>query len=146
MKQKPLKSVNFESGYFNEVWNPVPVAKRMKEQLKDVEYDTIVGTGLSGGLIVPYLAREFHKRALIVRKKGASSHSSSMLEGRLGTRWLFVDDFTESGESHDRVEIIINTYAARHNNERTSFETTHVGDYYYHYDELELHNGEAEQG
>lgn len=82
--------------------NLTEMADRVRDRLGDLEYDTIVGTGLSGALVVPTLARELDKHWAIVRKEDGS-HSDNMIEGAVGRRWLFVDDFVDSGATVRRV-------------------------------------------
>lgn len=92
------------------------MANWMRDRLGDLEYDTIIGTGLSGALVVPTLARELDKHWAIVRKEDGS-HSSNMVEGTVGRRWLFVDDFVDSGATMRRVISTINEglgYYIRH--------------------------------
>jgi adenine/guanine phosphoribosyltransferase-like PRPP-binding protein len=67
-----------------------------------VEFDTIVGRGLSGALVVPMLARALDTYWAIVRKEDGS-HSHYDVEGAIGRRWLFVDDFICSGRTRDIV-------------------------------------------
>lgn len=76
------------------------------------DFDTIVGTGLSGSLVVPALARKLGKHWAVVRKPGVSSHSGERVcEGTLGERWLFVDDFVSSGATLERVKAAIRNWA-----------------------------------
>jgi hypoxanthine phosphoribosyltransferase len=79
----------------------------------------VVGTGLSGALVVPYLGRALSKYWLIVRKNGDSSHSNFWAEGELGARWLFVDDQVETGKTRQHVREVIDKIAA----------TSEVGNY-----------------
>lgn len=88
--------------------NQKAVVKRAQEQLADVEFDALVGMGLSGSLIVPLLAFLMDKRFAIVRKKdcamghGQTSHGiESCLKA--GDKWLFCDDFISSGATRRRV-------------------------------------------
>lgn len=74
-----------------------------------LNFDTIVGTGLSGTLVVPYLGRAFGLHWAIVRKSDGS-HSSNMIEGEIGQSWLFVDDFICSGNTLIRVKEIVSRY------------------------------------
>lgn len=79
--------------------------------LAGVEFDTFVGTGVSGSIAVPVLAYAMKKTFLVVRKARetgatdlpASTHSAHMLEGFIGTRWIFVDDLVASGSTFERV-------------------------------------------
>lgn len=64
------------------------------------EHDTLVGRGISGCMAVPMLAAAAGKLFAVVRKPNDGSHSGSTVEGRIGRRWLFVDDFIASGETY----------------------------------------------
>lgn len=74
-----------------------------KLSMKHVEYDTIIGTGLSGALVVPRLAEHLDVNWAVVRKDNDGSHSWSKIEGAIGERWVFVDDFIETGDTISRV-------------------------------------------
>jgi hypoxanthine phosphoribosyltransferase len=92
-----------------------------------VRYDTLVGTGLSGALIVPLLARALHKNWAIVRKADdKSTHSGSRIEGTVGRRWVFVDDLIATGSTRHHVKDMIRDFAEYHD-----FKTTYVGDLLY---------------
>jgi hypoxanthine phosphoribosyltransferase len=68
------------------------------------DFDTMVGTGLSGALVVPTLARATKKLFAIVRKDDdLLSHHETKVEGTIGERWIFVDDFVSSGATLRRV-------------------------------------------
>lgn len=99
---------------------------RARTALKGVQYDTLVGTGMSGALIVPTLARALDQHWLIVRKPKDGSHSWHPFIGKLGRRWIFVDDFIDSGATRKRVLAAIQKEA-----ESFDFKTTYVGDYLY---------------
>jgi adenine/guanine phosphoribosyltransferase-like PRPP-binding protein len=98
--------------------------RRMTRQ--HIQYDTLVGTGLSGALVVPTLARALHKKWLIVRKDNDSSHAYNQVEGDLGRRWMFVDDLIATGSTRQRVKDAVRDFAAD-----ADFKTTYVGDYLY---------------
>jgi hypothetical protein len=71
-----------------------------------IEFDTIVGRGSSGMLIVPLVAQILGKKWFIVRKdeEVQSSHDSSCKwMGDLGNRWIFLDDFCSSGQTFRKV-------------------------------------------
>lgn len=80
--------------------------------------DTIIGTGLSGTLIVPTIARALGLKWAIVRKDNDGSHSINKVEGDIGTRWMFVDDFVSSGDTLRRVKTEVDK-AVYHWNTRT---------------------------
>lgn len=74
------------------------------EDLSDVDFDTIVGTGFSGGIVIPSLALIMGKKFALIRKDTDDSHHGSGLPvGEIGDRWIFVDDFIASGKTRKRV-------------------------------------------
>lgn len=76
----------------------------MRHRLQGVKYDTIVGTGLSGTIFTARVAPGLGKSFAIVRKKDdQSTHSSREVEGVVGERWVFADDFISSGATFKRV-------------------------------------------
>ncbi|WP_158881951.1 hypothetical protein [Amycolatopsis anabasis] len=97
-----------------------------RRALGGVDFDTMIGTGLSGSLVVPVIARALGKHWAIVRKPNDGSHSNKPLEGTVGDRWVFVDDFVESGATRNRVIDVIEDAQ-----EHYRFETEHVGSYLY---------------
>lgn len=99
------------------------------DHLRDVDFDTVVGIGLSGALFIPELARRLGKRFMILRKPGEKSHSYSEAEGTLGRRWVFVDDLVDSGSTWKTVQQRVAAIADAHDD----FETEWVGDYLYLY-------------
>lgn len=101
-----------------------------------VEFDTIVGVGLSGALVVPLLGHLVGLNWALVRKAGDGSHSSSLLEGRIGRRWMFVDDLISSGSSLQKTRERV--LQASH---RGQWSTAYVGSYFYTYGHLgdEIH-------
>ncbi|MGH3956443.1 MAG: phosphoribosyltransferase [Mycobacterium sp.] len=102
----PQYPADFRSSYMGGgQYNPAELIARAREQFEQqgVECDTLVGTGLSGALVVPQMARELGKEWLIVRKPNEGTHSSRPVEGYLGRRWLFVDDGIQSGKTFRRV-------------------------------------------
>lgn len=98
-------TVEFRTYYFDEAYRDLPaVIEKCKEALRGVEFDTIVGTGFSGGVVIPALAMSMGKHFVLIRKEGDDSHhGGGRLVGELGERWIFVDDFVSSGKTRDRV-------------------------------------------
>lgn len=96
-----------KSGYMNRAHRPKEIAEvarlLLKHHPEKLKFDTLVGTGLSGAIVVPPLARSLRKKFLLIRKDNDSSHSSYPAEGVLGRRWLFVDDFVSSGTTFHKV-------------------------------------------
>lgn len=103
------------ASYFSRAFNSNMDA--MTERLGDIltehdgpRADTFVGSGLSGALVVPTLARALGRHWAIVRKDDGS-HSSRRIEGEIGERWLFVDDFIEGGATLRRVRDMVERHA-----------------------------------
>jgi adenine/guanine phosphoribosyltransferase-like PRPP-binding protein len=117
----------FRTGYLDQAFvNVDEVIRDAKRSLRRVDHDTLVGTGFSGGLVVPMLARELGKNFVLIRKPRDNSHHSGQMVGLLGERWVFVDDFISSGRTRDRVKRIVKKQAADR-----LHETTWVGSYCY---------------
>lgn len=95
----------FRTYYFDDAISHLPkVIDRAKAELRDVDFDTIVGTGFSGGIVIPALALAMDKQFLLIRKDGDDSHhGAGRLVGQLGERWIFVDDFVSTGRTRTRV-------------------------------------------
>lgn len=117
------------SGYLSKAFSSVDtLVDEAREALKGVEFDTIIGTGLSGGLVVPTLARALGKHFAIARKPQAESHGSYQVEGTIGDLWIFVDDFIDSGQTLKRV---VKTVENASKSEWHLFSTQYVGTYQY---------------
>ena len=90
--------IEFKTGYLDAALDNLPgVIDRAQEVLSGVEFDTLVGTGFSGALVVPMLATQMGKPFVLVRKPNDGSHHNGSMIGHLGKRWVFVDDFVSSG-------------------------------------------------
>jgi adenine/guanine phosphoribosyltransferase-like PRPP-binding protein len=139
MKRTPL---DLKTGYMYRAFDAADqIAEDMTNTLEAYEageYDTLVGTGLSGSLIIPRLAERLDKRWLIVRKAGDGSHSRKPAEGSLGERWLFVDDCIDSGATWERVRHVVRDIVREYDHE-----TEHVGAYLYQGDYFEHPPGET---
>lgn len=119
----------FRTNYMDEACSVTgldQIVANAQEWLEPVDFDTLVGTGLSGSLVVPPVAMALGKHFVIVRKPKDGSHHNGPMVGWLGERWVFLDDFTSLGRTRTRVltEIAKAALAVGH-------ETEHVGDYYY---------------
>lgn len=124
--EKP-RVLDLMCGYMEAVHDPKRLLERATELiLDDLEFDTIVGTGLSGTIAATELARKLDKNYLIVRKDNDGSHSSLPVEGRLGKSWLFVDDTTASGRTFCRVWDKVTNISRE-----KSFDTEFVGTFLY---------------
>lgn len=95
----------FKTHYMDKaVFNLPEVIESCRLALRGVDFDTIVGTGFSGGIVIPALALTMNKDFVLIRKETDDSHhGQGMLVGQLGERWVFVDDFVSSGRTRSRV-------------------------------------------
>jgi hypothetical protein len=101
--QKNHDYIQYESYSEGIITDVESLIERARTKLVGIDYDTMAGQGLSGSLIIPMLARELDKHFFIVRKDGESSHSYEVGVGRIGKRWVFVDDFICSGKTRIQV-------------------------------------------
>lgn len=103
------------------------VIETAQKRLADVDFDTLVGTGFSGGIVIPSLALAMEKKFVLIRKETDDSHhGKGRLLGQLGAKWVFVDDFVSSGKTRKRVIEKINDTAAT-----SEVSTECVGQYMY---------------
>ena len=103
------------------------VVSKFRDKMRTVDYDTLIGTGLSGALAVPALARAVGCKWAVVRKDGDGSHSGNAVEGTVGRRWVFVDDLISTGQTRLRVRESMAQFSCDNN-----FDTEYVGDYLYY--------------
>jgi adenine/guanine phosphoribosyltransferase-like PRPP-binding protein len=106
--------------------NPANLISTAMQLLDGIQFDTLVGTGLSGALVVPTLARALGRHWMIIRKADDTSHAIQQGNGRavgtLGSRWLFVDDLICSGNTREIVKDVIAALGE---------ETAYIGTYLY---------------
>ena len=95
----------FRTYYFDQaLFDLGSVIDGAAENLGNVDFDTLVGTGMSGGIVVPALAVRMGKKFALVRKEEDDSHhGGGRLVGQVGPRWVFVDDFVWTGRTRSRV-------------------------------------------
>jgi orotate phosphoribosyltransferase len=105
------------------LFNLQEVIETAKERLADVDFDTLVGTGFSGGIVIPALALAMGKKFVLIRKETDDSHHGrGRLLGEIGEKWIFVDDFISSGKTRQRVIDKV---------EEVDSDTEYVGQYMY---------------
>lgn len=139
-------SINLRSGYHGSLYKPKKIIAQTKKHLVEgetivwqttadldpvtyippLEFDTIVGTGLSGHLMLLDMAAALKCNWLAVRKDKQGSHSHLKAEGTLGKRWIFLDDFIGNGSTFRYVFREVDK-AAKH----YCFETEFIGAYLY---------------
>lgn len=129
-----MATATFRTGYFDTALSDLgTVIEQAKIDLADMDFDTIVGTGFSGGVVIPALALALGKNYVLIRKEGDDSHhGGGRLIGTLGERWLFVDDFVSSGATRDRVKEKVGEAALYE-----SLPTENVGAYLYAHGDTE---------
>lgn len=125
LTQEPAQ---FTTSYMDKaLFNLADVIEQAKSDLRNVEFDTLVGTGFSGGVVIPALALALGKNFVMIRKETDDSHhGKGRLIGSLGRRWIFVDDFVSTGSTQTRGIKKIDE-AAMLKGHRTDY----VGDYLY---------------
>ncbi|RTL65864.1 MAG: phosphoribosyltransferase [Pseudonocardiaceae bacterium] len=132
-----VSPLDVTSGYMTRAHNPREVIDTFrllrKHHPKPLRFDTLVGTGLSGAIIIPPLARALRKDYLLIRKDDDGTHSEFPAEGRLGSRWLFVDDLVCSGATLRRCMRVVREMLSEHfgHRQRTGFSTELVGMFLY---------------
>lgn len=76
-------------------------------------HDTLIGRGLSGTIAAALLGHATNRKFAAVRKSSAHSHSGNLVEGRVGARWLFVDDFIAGGSTLRTTRDAVNAVVPR---------------------------------
>lgn len=109
----------------------IDLARDAKERIK---FDTLAVTGVSGVVMGGLIAHALDVNLLIIRKPGDRTHSTCLVEGHLGARWAFLDDFVELGATRKRVRATVRRLASYRD-----ITTTFVGSVLY--ESHELHNG-----
>lgn len=119
--------MKFQTYYMDDAVFALPrVIEEATQELEKIEFDTLVGTGFSGGIVVPALAMTLGKQFVLIRKETDDSHHRGRIVGQLGVTWVFVDDFISSGKTRRRVMDKVAEAVAE-----TGQPTTMVGQYMY---------------
>jgi hypothetical protein len=120
-----MKTLVRSCGYFSNLHDSKLLVKEAKVALKNVDYDTMVGIGLSGTLAIAKLSCYLDKHVLYLRKD-KNTHSFSLEEGVIGEKWIFVDDFMSFGGTFN---LVFNRITALFENE--NYKSEFVGAYFY---------------
>jgi hypothetical protein len=114
---------------------PKKLLSEARRRLRDVDFDTVVATGLSGIPAATLIGNSMRKRILLVRKADdTSNHHGGRAAGSLGHRWIFVDDFISSGATRLHVADAIKELCQGNRPWREPWTTEYVGSYLYHSD------------
>lgn len=98
------KPTSRHAAYLREVFEDTKtVIARIAHRLEGRDYDTIVGSGVSGTLLALMLRDRLKKHVAITRKARDGSHSYNMVEGTLGARYVIVDDQVASGNTVNHI-------------------------------------------
>ena len=65
--------------------------------LRDYDFDSIVCCGTSGLIVAPQVCEILNKEIVVVRKEHEKRYSPFVIEGILGSRFVFLDDLVCSG-------------------------------------------------
>lgn len=128
-----MDTIRFNTGYFDDAVRSLDeIIERAEKDLHGIKFDTLVGTGFSGAVVVPAMAMWLDVNYVLVRKDHDDSHHSGRLVGTLGSRWIFVDDFISMGGTRTRVMQQVSNAVTNHNKTWDGgFTTEYVGDYLY---------------
>lgn len=117
------------AGYlYMPIYAPDMLVQRVGDACVQLGCNALVGTGLSGAMAVPMLAKALDTRFCIVRKESdRDTHSRSRFEGNMrdGDRWMFLDDLICSGKTFRYV------YEMMHNHCDTNGRYPFTGAYLY---------------
>lgn len=103
-RREQPRTKRFDSYFTNALFDLPTVIADAQKRLSRIKFDTLVGTGFSGAVVVPALALAMDKTFVLVRKDSDDSHHGpGRLLGEIGERWLFVDDFISSGSTRSYV-------------------------------------------
>lgn len=121
------------SSYLTRVFDErAPLIDQIVSNIDKIDFDTLVGTGLSGALVVPEVALRMNKHWAIVRKENDSEHAEHLIEGTVGELWFFLDDLISSGKTLKFVK-----------EKMGELDTEFVGYYMYHFGVLQVANYEG---
>lgn len=129
-------TISFGHGYFRHAFEDVDSLIGNAEfqfKVQKIEFDSMVGIGLSGLLVLPILARHFDVPFMALRKPNVESHDSyygtgQYGRGTIGKRWILVDDFVSTGSTMRKAQQRIADGIAESG---FKFETEFVGTYCY---------------
>jgi len=77
------------------------------KKLRDYDYDSIVCCGTSGLIVAPQVCEILNKEIVVIRKPHEKRYSPFIIEGVLGTGFIFLDDLVCSGNTLNYVLKII---------------------------------------
>jgi hypoxanthine phosphoribosyltransferase len=95
---------------------------------QSIDFDSMVGIGNSGLLVLPILARHFNVPFFALRKKDSSHHNRAnpFGDGFIGKRWILIDDVAVTGKT-----MIYAKQTIRKLTEANNFVAEYAGTYLY---------------
>lgn len=125
---KTHEPVEVRHNYFSRyaIMDPQGTVTMARKRLKGVDFDTFVVTGDSGLAVGVLLAWKMGKSLVVIRKPGAQCHDWENFYGEIGSRWLFLDDLVETGDTRTRVIKDMSKIIRDH-----EISTVYVGQYEY---------------
>jgi orotate phosphoribosyltransferase len=102
--------------------------KMLRSKRRSKPFDSIVVTGLSGLLVGAPTALRLKVPLVVIRKAKENFHGGSVAVNRnkIGSRWLFLDDFSSTGATEKRVQKVVYDYI--------SGTTKQIGSFFYRLD------------
>jgi hypothetical protein len=98
------------------------LTSRLRAASHGIRYDTIVGIGISGAMVVPAIGRSMRKNWALIRKDGEYNHAgNASFEGVIGKRFIIVDDFVSSGATVAVILAKLAKVAAEYGTPRPAF-------------------------
>jgi len=115
MPRRPVH--NIVSPYLAYLLTPLKLRHLINNAIRILpkkNFDSIAFRGMSGAIIAPIIATKLKKNLIMVRKREATSHSVSRVEGfSKSKRYVIVDDFVESGETAANIYYEVKDFAPK---------------------------------
>jgi orotate phosphoribosyltransferase len=104
--------------YLNELdpLDGIAAVKDATNAIRDLHFDAIAFSGMSGALVAPSVAMALRKPMILARKPTDDSHAGKgVVEGALDAEtYIIIDDFMSSGDTIRRIHTSVVKTAAEH--------------------------------
>jgi orotate phosphoribosyltransferase len=103
-----MEQLTMHANYLSTAFDQATLIRDFGQHKPNIEFQALVGMGISGAIAVPVLAHTFGFQFGIVRKQGVSNHSGNLVETNFDKEagWIIVDDLICYGNT---VRYIIRT-------------------------------------